>query len=234
MKRNRPLTTEGGPGTGIAAGALVLALAIQIVLFRITAFFVAAAVFTGVAVVAPTLGLSVRKTLATIRGFLILLAPVLALQLIIEGVSLPVFREWGTYALRLIAAALVARVYYSVAGVAGIEAGIEPFLRIVPRRVAEPFRLILTGSLFLLPRVLIDLRDTIRAGRLRFRSGDRSYRWHNWRIGELVTVYPKVFRAAVLNVLRIPDQRAAYDHRRGVLTGPLPDERTRSRTGELR
>lgn len=137
-----------------------------------------------------------------------------------------VFASWGTYALRLTAAALVARAYYTWVGASGVQRGLDPFLRLLPRRVAQPFRLILTGSLFLLPLVLLQLQSTIRAGLLRYRSGPPRQGQGNGRLWELRTVYPAILRAAILNVLRIPEQRAGAMVVRGVLTetaGPTPD-----------
>ncbi|MDA3949239.1 MAG: hypothetical protein PF508_08430 [Spirochaeta sp.] len=222
--------------TVIAVGALLATVAIQIAFFHVTSLAVAAGIFGGALAVSPAAGLTVRKILTTVRAFLILLAPVLVLQMIVNGASLSMFTSWGTYALRLTAAALVARAYFAWAGVSGVQNGLDPFLRLLPRRAADPFRLILTGSLFLLPLVLLQLQNTIHAGLLRYRAGTPPQRRGKQHRTELFTVYPAILRAIVLNVLRIPEQRAGAMVVRGVLAetaAPAPGK-SRPQTEAIR
>ncbi len=82
-------------------------------------------------------------------------------------------RDWGVYASRLLAAALIARVYLISRGTSGIQRGLAGVTRFLPRRVAQTIALVAGSALFLVPVVTVYLRRTLQIASIRFRSGGK-------------------------------------------------------------
>ncbi len=179
-------------------GVLLIAILLQVLILRISHLSLAAA--TCVVLIVFSLFFSKRRRgiIAIFMSIAILTVPALLVRVLTGDNRLSEMITWSAYYLRLVSAALTARLFLLIRGTSGIQRGFVGLVSFLPGTLPLVIGSLVGNSLFLVPVVLVHIRRTFQISRIRY-SG---------RSGDSIRVIPRVLCAIFASLSVLPVQRA--------------------------
>jgi hypothetical protein len=114
-----------------------------------------------------------RGIIAVFGSMAVITVPVLVIRLVAGSgdTRLQELAIWLVYYLRLVSAALTARLLVLIVGTSGVQRGFVGLVSFLPGKLPGIIGVLVGSSLFLVPVVLVHIRRTFQISRIRYRGG---------------------------------------------------------------